>query len=115
MPSLARPLPPPTPRGSCGLELGADRTQGLPWQAHCSTFPVAAGSSQSRAEPEPPAEKVGRSPVLGAQRDGEAYMLQRPGLWVEIEVLQESGRGILEGSLEKVRLKGLYWRNRESK
>lgn len=42
-------------------------------------------------------------------------MLQRPGLWVEIEVLQESGRGILEGSLEEVGLKGLYWGNRESK
>lgn len=82
---------------------------------HLPSGHVAAGSSQSRAEPEPPAKKVGRSPVLGAQRDGEAYMLQRPGLWVEIEVLQESGRGILEGSLEKVRLKGLYWRNRESK
>lgn len=109
---------PPTapPLGSGGLGPDADESQELPWQTPLTALPsshVDIGSLQCQeAELQPQPRRRGCNTTGYTQRDREAHIIQRPHWWARIAVLWDSGRGILEDSLEEVRFKGLYLESR---
>lgn len=106
-------MPPPAPSlGSCGLGLGTEDSQGLTCQTPLnasSSSHVDMGPSQCHVLNSSPGQEERVQPCAGrTQRDQEAHVLQRPHLRARIAVLWESGKGVLEGSLEEAGLRGLY-------